>query len=213
MKTLFKVLTGTELIGFVDKVTFEKIECYLEPLDEIILDDVAMAGVASPEGMRFSTFGFYSALNKGYIGAVEALHAPEASFVDETTVEYEQLRETRNSYVTKAYFDKVVRTVEKISSGVQFDPNLQGDNKKVVMGNMITYKRLAIGILSSAGDVAAGQDITIPVYPDFNTMRDMDMYIDKKIQHIKSLKFPETVNRDMFFRIVRQDYMKLNKYI
>lgn len=206
-------MTGTEVLGVVQKASMETIVCVLEGLEDIITDNIEV-GKGRPEETRFTTFGYYKALNKGYIGAIEALYGPE-DLVQYNTIEYTQLRAYRENFITQQYFDNIIVESQKISGIIdsKYDPNLTAAQRKAFIENVVQYKHLAMAMLSSA--IYVGQNLEIkPVnIPAFKTTADMDTHIINQINKVDSFRFPKTINRDLYFRLVRRDYLKLSKHL
>jgi len=213
-KILFKVITGTEAIGFSNLASFEKVVVYLEELDSILTDDINKIGSGSPEETRFTTYGFYKALNTGFLGAMEALYGPD-HLIEVDGIEFHRLRKYREQFRTQSYFTNVVLDAQKISAHLdsKYDPKLTPAQKKQLLGNVTQYKFLAMAMLKSAIDVGKNATLKPLEFPNFKTIKDMETYIEDSIGIVESFKFPEKIDRDLYFKIVRADYFKLNKHL
>jgi hypothetical protein len=105
MTKLIEVLTGVEIYQIPDMFGHAILKVHLEKIEDLLLEDYSLQAKNENE-LNFNTRGFADAISSGFIPAIECFFV-HRDFVTEKSLEYENLRAERMSFVTTKYANRV----------------------------------------------------------------------------------------------------------
>lgn len=215
MKKLFEVLTGVELYQIPDMFGHAVLKVHLEKIEDLLVEDYSLQAKKENE-INFNTRGFAEAIANGFIPAIESLFVHK-DFVTEISLEYENLRAERISFITDKYAKRVIDEFEQVfkeSEAIIVDPykpNQEDWKTKIRMKLYCIYQ------LDSFIQISKNNDIPGTLL-DFTKLYDVELinnYISKlKEQALEiSKNLPEQIDYRFVIKTLRIEYIsKINKF-
>jgi|LNFM01.1.fsa_nt_gb hypothetical protein len=215
MTKLIEVLTGVEIYQIPDMFGHAIVKVHLEKIEDLLLEDYSLQAKNENE-LNFNTRGFADAISSGFIPAIECFFV-HRDFVTEKSLEYENLRAERMSFVTTKYANRVMEEFDhlfKESETILIDPyrpNQEDWKTKIRMKLYCIYQ------LDSFIQITKNNDL--PGKPlDFSKLFDVDIinnYITKLKEEALEIsnKLPEHLDYKFIVKTLRIEYFsKIKKF-
>jgi hypothetical protein len=215
MTKLFEILTGVELYQIPDMFGHTIIKVHLEKIEDLLVEDYSLQAKNENE-INFNTRGFADAISTGFLPAIECLFVHK-DFITDPSLEYENLRAERMSFITTEYAKRVIGEFEQVfreSEGIIIDPYKPNQEDWKVKIRMKLY---CIYQLDSFIQISKNNDL--PGKPlDFSKLYDVDL-INNYIEKLKeealeiSKNLPEQIDYKFIIRTLRIEYLsKIKKF-